>query len=250
MTPETLRELDALPESVIVDALASAGCLGTIRMSFESGPYDITRPSFNATKFAEAIAAAVRPALLAELRRLEAERETADTLVKGYQATVRELQEKLNESEAYRISFRNHITTVNAERDALKAQCELLRAQEEISSDVIAFYQGKYFELDAANAGLATEAERLRSGLRWYAHGEHYAGLDDWEDGADPECPNWLEPNDDGASGAMVENGHCARLVLSGQTPDWDGEPPMEHPCEPVMQAIAALPPSEKEKQT
>ena len=44
-----------LTEDEIVACLVKAGCIGTIKMSYETGPYDITRPSLNATKFVRAI---------------------------------------------------------------------------------------------------------------------------------------------------------------------------------------------------
>ena len=47
-------------EDDLVACLISSGCVGTVKMSFESGPMDITRPSLNATKFARAILA-LRP---------------------------------------------------------------------------------------------------------------------------------------------------------------------------------------------
>lgn len=47
-------------EDDLVACLISSGCVGTVKMSFESGPMSITRPSLNATKFARAILA-LRP---------------------------------------------------------------------------------------------------------------------------------------------------------------------------------------------
>lgn len=44
-----------LTESRIVACLVEAGCLGTVRMSYDSGPYEITRTSINADKFARAV---------------------------------------------------------------------------------------------------------------------------------------------------------------------------------------------------
>ena len=59
------RELEAQPvqrqpltEQQQVDCLVKAGCIGTVKMSFESGPYDITRPSINASRLIEAVEAA------------------------------------------------------------------------------------------------------------------------------------------------------------------------------------------------
>lgn len=47
-----------LTERQITDCIAKAACFGTVKMSYDSGPYEITRPSINATRFAEAIEAA------------------------------------------------------------------------------------------------------------------------------------------------------------------------------------------------
>ena len=47
-----------LTEQQQVDCLVKAGCIGTVKMSFESGPYDITRPSINASRLIEAVEAA------------------------------------------------------------------------------------------------------------------------------------------------------------------------------------------------
>lgn len=42
-------------EADMVKCLEQASCLGTIKMSFDSGPYNITRPSLNATKLIRAV---------------------------------------------------------------------------------------------------------------------------------------------------------------------------------------------------
>ena len=47
-----------LTERQIVGCLVEAGCLGTVKMSYDSGPYEITRTTVNADKFARAIEAA------------------------------------------------------------------------------------------------------------------------------------------------------------------------------------------------
>lgn len=47
-----------LTEDQQVACLVKAGCIGTVKMSFESGPYDITRPSINASRLIEAVEAA------------------------------------------------------------------------------------------------------------------------------------------------------------------------------------------------
>ena len=48
-----------MSESEIVKCLVDAGCIGTVKMTFESGPYDITRTSINADRLARAIEAHV-----------------------------------------------------------------------------------------------------------------------------------------------------------------------------------------------
>lgn len=47
-----------LTERQVVGVLREAGCIGTVKMSYESGPYDIDRPSINATRLVEAVEAA------------------------------------------------------------------------------------------------------------------------------------------------------------------------------------------------
>jgi len=44
-----------LSEEQLVKCLVEAGCFGKVTMSFDSGPYEITRPSINADRFARAI---------------------------------------------------------------------------------------------------------------------------------------------------------------------------------------------------
>lgn len=44
-----------LTEGRLMRCITDAGCIGTVKMSFESGPYDINRPTLNATKLARAI---------------------------------------------------------------------------------------------------------------------------------------------------------------------------------------------------
>lgn len=99
------------------------------------------------------------------------------------------------------------------------------------TEEVVAFYAQRCFELEAANVSLATEAERLKSGLRFYAHREHIAGFESWSEGDDPESPDWL--CDDHPSGNMIETGGVARTILAGHVPNWGGTEPLEHPCEP-----------------
>ena len=47
-----------LTEKQLIACIAKAGCLGAVKMSFESGPYDIDRPTLNAIWLCEAIEAA------------------------------------------------------------------------------------------------------------------------------------------------------------------------------------------------
>lgn len=54
--PSTAVELS---EAEVVRCISESGCYGTVKMSYESGPYSIDRPSLNATKFANAIIAAI-----------------------------------------------------------------------------------------------------------------------------------------------------------------------------------------------
>lgn len=48
-----------LSEREIVKCIADSGCIGTVKMSFESGPYDIDRPSLNATKLVDVVTASL-----------------------------------------------------------------------------------------------------------------------------------------------------------------------------------------------
>lgn len=56
------KAVPRLTEDQILACLVEAGCLGTVKLSFECGPYQIDRPSLNAEKFARAVEAAVRAA--------------------------------------------------------------------------------------------------------------------------------------------------------------------------------------------
>jgi hypothetical protein len=47
-----------LSEQQIVNCLAAAGCLGTVRMSYESGASEITRPTINAEQLVRLIKSA------------------------------------------------------------------------------------------------------------------------------------------------------------------------------------------------
>lgn len=49
------RVAEPLTERQLMQCIAEAGCVGTIKMSFESGPYYIDRPTLNATKLCHAI---------------------------------------------------------------------------------------------------------------------------------------------------------------------------------------------------
>lgn len=44
-----------LTEQQSVSCIVEAGCLGTVKMSYDTGPYEITRTSFNADKLVKAI---------------------------------------------------------------------------------------------------------------------------------------------------------------------------------------------------
>lgn len=61
-----------LSERDVMKCLSATGCYGNVKMTFESGPYSIDRPTINASKFAEQIesaACAERDARIAELER-------------------------------------------------------------------------------------------------------------------------------------------------------------------------------------
>lgn len=49
-----------LTESERVKCLVDSGCIGTVKMTYDSGPYEITRTSINADKLIESIIAALR----------------------------------------------------------------------------------------------------------------------------------------------------------------------------------------------
>lgn len=59
-TAEAAQPVGLVPltERQIVRCLVDAGCLGTVKMSYDSGPYEITRTTVNADRFARAIEAA------------------------------------------------------------------------------------------------------------------------------------------------------------------------------------------------
>lgn len=44
-----------LTEEQLVHCLNQSSCVGTVKMSFDSGPYEITRPSINADRLLRAI---------------------------------------------------------------------------------------------------------------------------------------------------------------------------------------------------
>ena len=54
--------LVGLSERQIVAALVESNCIGTVKMSYDSGPYEITRTSVNADRFAKAIERALAAA--------------------------------------------------------------------------------------------------------------------------------------------------------------------------------------------
>lgn len=60
-----------LTDEQITRSLQSAGCAGVVRMSFESGPYCIDRPTIKARRFAEQIESAATAPLLARIAGLE-----------------------------------------------------------------------------------------------------------------------------------------------------------------------------------
>lgn len=57
-----------LSEQDLVRCLQAASCIGTVKMSFESGPYDIDRPSLNASRLYEAIESAILAKLADRLK--------------------------------------------------------------------------------------------------------------------------------------------------------------------------------------
>ena len=66
-----------LTDEQITRSLQSAGCAGVVRMSFESGPYCIDRPTIKASRFAEQIESAATAPLLARIAELEQQLEEA-----------------------------------------------------------------------------------------------------------------------------------------------------------------------------
>lgn len=54
------QAVPVLTEQEIVKCLTASGCVGTIKMSYDSGPYEITRTSINADRFARRVEQAVR----------------------------------------------------------------------------------------------------------------------------------------------------------------------------------------------
>jgi hypothetical protein len=93
-------------------------------------------------------------------------------------------------------------------------------------------------ELEAANVGLATEAQRLKGGLRFYARGLHFSPDNDadWED-VSGEPPNFLCDE----RGTTIEDGTIAKDVLLGRDAAWAGDywPPDELPEETSASAGA-----------
>lgn len=60
LTPAAPSQPVTLTESERVRCLIKAGCIGTVQMTYDSGPYEITRTSINADRLIEAIIAALR----------------------------------------------------------------------------------------------------------------------------------------------------------------------------------------------
>ena len=59
-TAPSQREWQGLTEKELVKCIAEAGCFGTVKMTFESGPYHIDRPTLNADKLCRAIEAKLK----------------------------------------------------------------------------------------------------------------------------------------------------------------------------------------------
>lgn len=57
-TDDAGRAMVPLNERQLVACLLQSNCIGTVKMSFESGPYEIDRPSINADRLCRAIEAA------------------------------------------------------------------------------------------------------------------------------------------------------------------------------------------------
>ena len=53
--PPQPPQAEPLSEADIVRSAVESGCVGTVKMTFDSGPYEITRTSINADRFARAI---------------------------------------------------------------------------------------------------------------------------------------------------------------------------------------------------
>lgn len=54
------REVPRLTERDMVACLVAASCIGTVKMSYDSGPYEITRTSINADRLCRAVESRVR----------------------------------------------------------------------------------------------------------------------------------------------------------------------------------------------
>ncbi len=57
---EPSQEPVTLTEAERVKCLVASGCIGTVKMTYDSGPYEITRTSINASRLIDAIIAALR----------------------------------------------------------------------------------------------------------------------------------------------------------------------------------------------
>ena len=58
-TEPTAKPITGLTEREIARCLVASSCIGTVKMSYESGPYEITRTSINADRLAQAITRAL-----------------------------------------------------------------------------------------------------------------------------------------------------------------------------------------------
>lgn len=58
--PAPAQEPVTLTESERVKCLVDSGCIGTVKMTYDSGPYEITRTSINSDRLIDSIIAALR----------------------------------------------------------------------------------------------------------------------------------------------------------------------------------------------
>lgn len=57
LRPQSAQQAVPMTEDEFVACLVKANCVGVVKMSYDSGPYDVTRPSINASKLKEAFEA-------------------------------------------------------------------------------------------------------------------------------------------------------------------------------------------------